>query len=148
MNKNGFLFLAIAIVFFVSCTGSGKPAAAIGSIRIYDPWGRPADKGENSAVYMVIKNGGKENDSLVKAESSAADMVEIHQTTMKDNVMSMSPVNEITVPSNGQSELKPDSYHIMLMNLTKKLSPGDKIDVDLTFGKTGRVTVQAEIRKQ
>ena len=97
---------------------------------------------------MVIQNNGKESDSLVKAESPAAEMVEIHQTTMISNIMTMSPMNAITIPSKGKTELKPDSYHIMLMNLMKKLSPGDRINLDLTFEKAGRVTVQAEVRKQ
>ena len=124
MNKNGFLFLEIAIAFFVSCTGSGKPAAAIGSIRIYDPWGRPADQGENSAVYMVIKNNGKENDNLVKAESQAAEMVEIHQTTMISNMMTMSPVDAIAVPSKGKAELKPDGYQYHADESDKKTFSG------------------------
>jgi len=148
MKKSGFLFLAITFSFLVSLTECAKPAASVGSIQILDPWGRPAAQSENSAVYMVIQNNGKENDSLVKAESQAAEMVEIHQTAVTNNVMTMSPMNGIAVPSKGKTELKPDSYHIMLMNLLKKLSPGDRISLDLTFEKAGRVTVQAEVRKQ
>jgi hypothetical protein len=148
MRKNGFLFLLMAFAFVVSLTACSKPAATIGSLQIFEPWGRPADKGENSAAYMVIKNVGSTDDNLIKAESPAADMVEIHQTMMKDNVMSMSPVKGISVPSKGQAVLKPDSFHVMLMSLTKKLTPGDKISLDLTFEKAGRINVQAEIRKQ
>lgn len=157
MKRYYIFILLAAITIFVSCAGSGKPAAELGSLSIFNPWGRPAEKGDNSAVYLVIRNSGDLNNFLIKAESPAAEMVMIHKTVMSNEVMLMSAVSNIIVPSRGQAELKPDSYHIMLMNLNKKLSPGDIINVSLTFAKIascgcsqeiGSVNVQAKVLKQ
>jgi copper(I)-binding protein len=65
---------------------------------------------------------------------------------MKDNVMTMSEIPSLEVPANGQVELKPGSYHIMVMELKKDLKVGDKIQVALTFEKAGKVIVEAEVR--
>ena len=44
-------------------------------------------------------------------------------------------------------ELKPGSYHIMLIGLTRELVAGEKIDITLKFEKAGDVKVTAEVRE-
>ena len=44
-------------------------------------------------------------------------------------------------------ELKPGSYHIMLIDLTRELQAGEKIDLTLKFEKAGDVKVTAEVRE-
>jgi hypothetical protein len=65
---------------------------------------------------------------------------------MKDNVMSMSPVEAIEVPANGQVELKPGGYHVMLVGLKQDLKVGDIVKLTLVFEKAGRIDVEAEVK--
>jgi periplasmic copper chaperone A len=102
--------------------------------------------GGNGAAFMLIKNGGAA-DKLLKVESDAAKSVELHQTKMENNVMSMQPVTAIDVPANGQVELKSGSYHVMMMDLTRELKESDKIKLTLVFEKAGSISVDAEVRK-
>ena len=51
-----------------------------------------AMSGTNSAIFMVIQNNGGVADRLIKAESDVANVVEIHQTEMNGDIMSMHPV--------------------------------------------------------
>ena len=102
--------------------------------------------GSNGAAYFTIVNKDSTADRLISAESDVANAVEIHETTMKDNVMSMSPVEAIEVPPNGQVELKPGGYHIMMVGLKQDLNVGDSVTLTLVFEKAGRITVDVAVK--
>ncbi len=42
---------------------------------------------------------------------------------MSDGVMRMRKVSQVDIPSFGSAELKPGSFHIMLIDLEKELEP-------------------------
>jgi len=44
-------------------------------------------------------------------------------------------------------ELKPGSYHIMLIGLKQDLKPGDRIEITLRFEKAGEIKVNAPVRE-
>lgn len=132
-------------------------------ITIQDAWARPAimddgaisdDSGMDmdmdgpiSAAFMVIRNRTDAPDRLLSAKSTAASILEIHLTEMKDNVMTMRQVEGgLEIPANGQMELKPGSYHIMLIDVLQDLKVGDKIPLILTFENAGDVKVEAEVK--
>lgn len=102
--------------------------------------------GANSAAYMIIHNNGNEADKLLKAEGDIADAVEIHVSEMVDGVMSMHPVDGVDIPAKGQAELKPGSYHIMLIGIKRDLNEGEKVNLKLTFEKSGSMDIEAEVR--
>jgi hypothetical protein len=52
------------------------------------------------------------------------------------------------VPANGEAVLKPGSFHVMLIGLTRDLVAGETMSVTLTFEQAGDVTVQAPIRER
>ncbi|NJM05439.1 copper chaperone PCu(A)C [Candidatus Gracilibacteria bacterium] len=103
--------------------------------------------GVTSAAYLTLRNGTPNADALVRASSDAAEVVELHNVEMVDSVMQMRPVEQIEVPAQGQSELKPGGYHIMLINVTRELKPGDTVDLTLTFRSGAELTVSAEVRQ-
>jgi hypothetical protein len=102
--------------------------------------------GSVSAAYMVIKNSGGVADRLIRAESDAAQAVELHISEVVDGVMKMHPVDGIDVPANGQAVLEPGGLHIMLIGLKEDLAAGDTVTLTLVFEKTGEMTVTAEVR--
>ena len=108
----------------------------------------PAASGDRGAAYMVIKNSGATADALIGATSDIAAKVEVHETKLVGDTMTMSPVARVEVPAKGQLELKPGSYHIMFMGLKSPLKVGTKIILNLTFEKAGTIPVQAEVREQ
>ena len=62
-------------------------------------------------------------------------------------MMGMQPIARLEIPAGGTVELKPGSYHIMLIDLTKELKAGDTIEITLKFEKAGEITVTAEVRE-
>lgn len=120
-------------------------------ITITDAWARRAPGGHgseqaaNGAVYMIITNTGPA-DAVTSATSDVARVVELHETRSEGGVMVMRPLERFPLPAGGKLELRPGSYHVMLMGLTRHLHAGDTVKVTLSFDKAPPVTVEAAVR--
>lgn len=133
-------------LFILSCLAV-LPALAqaheykLGNLVIEHPWTR-ATTGQNGIAYLVVDNTGTQDDKLVAAATSAADMPMLHTNYMDGDVMKMRMVEAIPVPAGGKAELKPGGYHIMLMGLKAPLKQGEMVPLTLTFEKAGKIDVQ------
>jgi copper(I)-binding protein len=102
--------------------------------------------GSVSAAYMLISNTGATDEVLIAAETSAAGLVEIHQTTIVNDMASMAPmVDGLTIPALGSVTLKPGGYHIMLMDLKEELVDGQIIKITLKFASGASFTVNVPV---
>ncbi|MCY1374804.1 Copper chaperone PCu(A)C [compost metagenome] len=81
---------------------------------------------------------------VVQATSPVAGVVEIHEMTMENDVMKMRAVPALTLPAGKAVELKPGSYHVMLLDLKTPVNAGDVVPVSLVVeGKDGlRQTIE------
>lgn len=97
---------------------------------------------------MKLKSSG--DAKITAATSPAAKTVEIHEMSMKDNVMRMDRLPELKLPAGKVVELKPGGYHVMLMGLVGPLKAGERVPITFTVvgkdGKPAKVEVQAEVR--
>ena len=156
--------LLVLLLAATACTQAPAAPAASQGISAQNVWARSAKMmgsmpmegdmqqmqhgGANSAVYMVLANGGAAADRLMAAQADVANAVEIHETRMEGDVMRMQQVEGgIEVPAGGQVELKPGGYHVMLIGLTRDLNVGDTFPVTLEFASGNTLTVQAEVRQ-
>jgi copper(I)-binding protein len=100
------------------------------------------------AAYMVIHNAGTADDAFVSATSSAAAVVELHETVPdpSSGMMAMQPVVSIPVPAGGMAELKPGGYHVMLIDLVAPLAEGTTVDLELTFESGTVMNVTAPVQ--
>lgn len=152
MKKIILLVFLIMTVFMTACGGAAAPqsSAPDGSspqISVADAWARPSPMtAGNGAIYMQLSNKGGSADALVSASTDVAEVVEIHETVIENDVMKMHPVEKIEIPANGMAMLEPGGYHVMLINLKQKLEPGSKISVTLNFEKSSPMTIEAEIK--
>lgn len=96
-----------------------------------------------SGAFMTLSNASAIPHALTSVSFNAAGMVEIHETSMNGEMMRMRQVSQIDIPANGSVELKPGSYHIMLMGLKKELSAGTTETLTLTFSDKSSMTVEA-----
>ncbi|GIW06102.1 MAG: hypothetical protein KatS3mg060_0907 [Dehalococcoidia bacterium] len=137
--------LGLVVAGMVMITACATPAGQVGGIRIENAWSRPAAAGSNGAVYFTLRNSGGA-DRLVAASTDVARASEIHKTSTEGGVARMTHVTGIDVPAGGSIELKPGSYHIMLIGLNRELRGGDKFSITLTFqsGASGTVTVEVK----
>ena len=93
------------------------------------------------AGYVVISNGGDEDDALVGAATDAAGRVELHEMAMDGDVMRMREVEGgIPVPAGDTVALRPGGLHIMLTDLTGAFAAGETREVTLSFASGAEVT--------
>ena len=145
MNKLSLPLLLASML--VSSHAFAQTAAE--SIQVEGPWVREVPPvSETSAVFMTLSNKGSADASLVKAESDASKLVELHTHETDDKgVHRMFKVEKIDIPANGQTMLKPMSYHIMLIGLKAPVKEGDNVDVKLHFQDGSTVDVTAPVKK-
>jgi len=115
-------------------------------IEVRDAWARTSTEGMNSAVYFVIQNHNAEADELIGAASDVADAVEIHESKMEGDVMTMNRVESITLEPSAKVEFMPGGYHVMLIGLKQDLKAGDEIEVTLQFRNGPDITVTATVK--
>ena len=92
---------------------------------------------------MTLVNNSATAYALTSVSFSGASVVEIHETSMDEDMMRMRQVSQIDIPANGSAELKPGSYHIMLIGLEKDLKAGTTETLTLTFSDDSQKTVEA-----
>ena len=110
-------------------------------ISVENEWARVTPSGTGS-VYMKIKNNGNSEDKLLSASSDKAGIVMIHRSIREGNISKMIHIHDgIAIPGNSEVSLKPGDYHLMLMDLDKNLSLGDKISIVLNFEKNDSLEI-------
>ena len=120
------------------------------AVTVEQPWARaatrPADApGGTSAVYLTLRNTGSVDDRLLGASSDVADLTEVHRTTVEDGVMRMRPAGPQDLPAGGVLTLQPGGLHVMLIDLRRDLTAGERLTVTLQLERAGDVVVDAEI---
>lgn len=134
--------LLTASLLFVSLAASAE-------IIIKDAWVRTtvAEQKVTGAFMQITSDKAVK---LVAANSPAAETTEVHEMSMQGDVMKMRQVNEVVIDAGKSVELKPGSYHIMLMNLKKPVQAGSIVNLNLEFldtdGKKQIIKVKAEAR--
>ena len=148
MKKVFFTLIAISLIVISLSACQSAPEGP--QIEVSGVWGRPSPMtAGNGATYLLIENTGSEDDRLISATSDVSEVVELHDMTMDDGVMKMFHVEEgYVIPAGGSVELKPGGKHVMFIGLHDKLEVGQIVTVELEFEKSGKMTVESEIREE
>ena len=113
-------------------------------ITVTKPWIRATAPGQTiSGAFMTLVNNSEIAYALTSVSFSDASTVEIHETSMNEGMMRMRKLNQVTIPANGIAELKPGSFHIMLIGLEKDMVAGETETLTLTFSDDSQKTVEA-----
>ncbi|GAB4497699.1 MAG: hypothetical protein OHK003_07200 [Anaerolineales bacterium] len=108
---------------------------------------RAGMKDGNSAAYMMLTNYTNADVALVGASSDVAAAVEIHLSSMgADGTMKMEQQESVAIPAGQALELKPGSYHVMFIGLTKDLAVGDEITLTLHFDGYDDLTLTVPVQ--
>ena len=133
-----------ALLLALVATGADAHDYKVGPLVINHPWSRATPKGAAVAGgYMKITNTGTTPDRLTGGSIEIAKRFEIHEMRMDGSVMKMRELtNGLEIPPGAAVELKPGSYHIMMMNLSKPMTKGERVKGSLTFEKAGKIDVE------
>ena len=118
------------------------------ALRIDDPYVRLVPPGTTTTgAFMTIHNASSAERKLVKATSPISDKVQLHTHMNENGVMKMREIPEIVVPASGKVELKPGSYHIMLIEMKSELKEGDQVPITMSFDDGSTSRIEATVRK-
>jgi periplasmic copper chaperone A len=134
--------IVLLLTFLVIGTPALTEPVRAQAIVVDHLWSRPAAAGTNGAGFMTVSNRGKRADVLISVQSTAAARVEVHQTTMTNDVMSMKHLTTGLPLGPGQTvTFAPGGYHLMFVHLAKPSKVGDKIPAELIFRSGARLKV-------
>ena len=112
------------------------------SLRIDHPLARATPPGARTgAVFFTVSNAGNQTDRLLRASTPIAAGVVLHQMAFDGGVMKMRAVPSVEVRPGGRLELKPNGYHLMLLDLKQPLKIGEKFPLTLTFERGGAILI-------
>lgn len=150
MKRFVWIVLLLAAAILAACAPAPSGADAI---EVKDAWVRavPAadamGMGMNGALYMIITNHGNAPDTLLRVETQASNMAQVHLTEVDANgVSSMHEVPGVEIPAGGSVELKTGSYHVMLMGLKEGVQVGSTASFTLIFQNAGSVVIEAPVK--
>lgn len=118
------------------------------TVTVTDAYARAVPPGQpNSAIFLTLTNGTLEPRALVAGKSPSAEVVELHTHIHEDGMMRMRRVERIDVPAGGSVSLEPGGLHLMLIGLKGNLTPGDQVDLTLSFDDGTQAQVLAPVRR-
>jgi copper(I)-binding protein len=117
--------------------------------RVEDAWVRATVPGQPATgAFMHITS--TTDSKLVGVSSPVARNVQIHQSSMKGDVMNMQQVDSVELPAGKTVVFDSNGYHVMFMGLAAQVKEGDQVPLTLTVendkGTRESIEVQAPAR--
>ncbi len=98
-----------------------------------------------AALYLTIRNGGEEEDTLVAVRTGSAGRAEIHDQVPDGEMVHMRSREYVVVPANGAVVFAPGGLHVMLMELVQPVAAGDTLVVDFHFASGDTITARVPV---
>jgi periplasmic copper chaperone A len=112
-------------------------SAAADEVTIADTWVKATAGTEDptmTAAFGVLTNHTNKDLTIVSATNDVTDRTELHEMAMVDGAMVMRPITGgIPIPANGTTTLEPGGLHVMILDATAPITPGDDVHVTLTL---------------
>jgi len=119
--------------------------SAPADIEVHSAWVRPTANGENAAVYLTIHNHSANDDELIGASSNVADVLEMHQSKMENDVMQMDMLTALPLAAGEEVIFTPGRLHFMLVNIKQELVLGEHMGLILHFKNHADIVVEVHI---
>ena len=112
-----------------------------------DAWVRATVAGQPSTgAFMHITSST--DSKLVEVRSPVAKTVQIHESKMANDVMSMQPVSSVALPAGKSVAIEPEGYHVMLIDLVGQIKVGDQVPLTLIVEDSKGVKESIEVKAQ
>ena len=139
------LLAATLSAVFAAPVFAGSAADGVTAV---DPYVRLVPPGQpTTAAFFVLKNTDDKDHKVVKTESPAAKVAEMHNHVSEGGMMKMRPVKDIEIKAKGEAVLQPGGLHVMLIELKQALKEGDNVAIKLTFEDNSSKEITAPVRK-
>jgi copper(I)-binding protein len=131
----------------LTCTAALlSQTAAAQTVVVQDAWARATVQGQKATgafMRLTSANGAR----LVSVSTPIAGVAEVHEMRMEGDIMKMAAVpGGLDLPAGKTVELKPGSYHLMLMDLKLPLKKDSSIPMTLVFVDAKGVQSKTELK--
>lgn len=127
------LLRTVALLSTLAAALASAPAGAQNAaVKVEGAWARASVQGQR-ATGAFMRLTAKDGARLVRAESPAAGLTEVHEMKMEGDIMKMRAVPTLDLPAGKTVELKPGGYHVMLLDLKAPLAKDSSVPITLVF---------------
>jgi copper(I)-binding protein len=119
-------------------------STAWAQVKVDGAWARATVQGQK-ATGAFMKLTAPQATRLVAVSTPVAGVAEIHEMKMDGGVMKMRALPALDLPAQQAVELKPGSYHLMLMDLKAPLMKDGSLALTLTFKDAKGVESEQQI---
>lgn len=140
-NRLHSTFLAMALT---ASLASASALAQDTAVKVEGAWARASVQGQK-ATGAFMRLTAKDGTRLVRAESPAAGITEVHEMKMDGDIMRMRAVPMLDLPAGKTVELKPGGYHVMLLDLKAPLAKDTSVPITLVFQDTQGVETKLDL---
>ena len=96
--------------------------------------------------YIKIENKNEKNERLISVKSDFSKRIELHDMYIKNNIMIMKHLEDgVLIKSKSKINLKPRSFHIMFIDLTKSFNKTSYQKVKFNFENAGSIIINMPI---
>jgi copper(I)-binding protein len=148
-NQHRIATFSGAAVAVLQLGAAISPAHGAGSeaIKISDAWVHAAEQvGGNVALSMTIKNEADFADTLLRARCPVANFSEKHTVDRGEGSPAMRAIPSIPIAASSTTVLKPDAYHVMLLQTRQALAAGEAFNCSIVFQKAGTIETEVKVR--
>jgi len=119
----------------------------VGDMEVMHPYAPPTPPGAPMAAgYLEIINHGDQDERLLGGKVNFAHELQLHETTVEDDVSRMRQITEgLVIPAGATVTFQPMGKHLMFVDLAEPLVDGDRQDATLFFEHAGELEVEFAI---
>jgi periplasmic copper chaperone A len=139
-------FLALGLVAGVALTPGF--VAAGDALQVTNARVPASDEiGIDLPLLMTIRNDAAVADAILRVRCPFANFSVKHTVDRGEGAPAMREVKSIPVPENRTIELKPDGYHVMLLQTRQKLADGETFTCAVVFQNAGTRETEVQISR-
>lgn len=137
------------IIAAVSWMASGSMArGGEETLRIVDAWVPATEKvGTDIPLLLTVRNEADAADVFLRARCPVANFSERHTVDHGEGAPAMRMVPSIPIAAGGTTVLKPDGYHVMLLQTRQPLSAGERFTCSIAFQNAGTIETEVNVRE-
>lgn len=108
---------------------------------------RPAASGGTTAAYFQYANPLNVADTLRSVSASFAGMSQVHESyETDDGMMGMREQKNVIILPGDTLTFKQGGLHIMLMKLSRELTAGDSVTIDMKLARAGMISKRLPVK--
>ncbi len=135
-------FLILAAFALTACQPAAPKAQSVDKVTV-----RLAAVPTNPSAAYFTMHGGPVADRLMSVSSPLAIRAEMHDMSMKGGMMSMDAITGgLELPAGGTIIFAPGGKHVMLFDVSPKVSAGGKMPLHFSFASGASLDAQADVK--